>query len=287
MKFRRFVSALLFAAGCALLFVSLLAYALNYLSSPQIALFRESFFTPSDQPAVQLINRAMQLVMAQHWQTAAVGILVASAGLLMMNRFSRKPMAWMAEDEKSLQQEVPTPEPAPERTPEQSNPFATDVYNQRIQLQMKKARPAFPLPSEPILERNSIETVQPEAFADEPAEADETMDDAPYVSYRFRAEAQAVEAQADEPSQSGSRMLTRPIPEEDFEPVDDEQALFAFQPLPVPDEEPACGDAPETPAAMPEESPAAQPPLTPPPSPPSLRIRSTMGRHGNRKTNFS
>lgn len=274
MKFRRFLSGLIFAAGCILLFISLLAYVLSYASLPQLEVLRDSFYSQSDHAVIDLINRFMRLAIAQHWQTAAAGILLTAAGIVLMNHFSRARKAMR----QSVIEENPAPSTAPcdaeetVRIHEKNNPFAVDVYNQRMKDQAD-SKPAFELPSTPILERNAIEEVPLPQSIPEPENND------PYFSPRFPFESRAVETEAETPSPSGSWILKRTPVEMEDPPAFTELSM-------EPESEPLPAPEPELPAETlpPFENPEPVP--APPEGMPTLRIRSTMGRHGNRKTNF-
>jgi len=192
MKFRRFLSGLLFGLGCATAFIGLLAVVLPSIQNPQLQLVLSSFELEASHPLVNLINRWMRFSLQQNWRMLYLGILIAGAGAWLLLHFTpAKP--WHHRQAISH-----TPQTEEWHPAEESNPFAVDCYN--VQLHEKKLPEtvsAF-LHSEPILDRNPI------------AESEESgVPLQPFLSSRLAAEARAIETAVDSGSQSGNRMMIR------------------------------------------------------------------------------
>lgn len=265
MKFRRFLSSLLFGAGCALIFIGILALILPSLPNPQFKLVMASFSMPSDSTAVSMMNRFMTFAFEQGWQMVGVGALISAASAWLLIRFTPKQHKPQISPHPKTAAPAPLPYgPAPEQIHEPSNPFAVSVCNDPLFTEVQSSATSFALHAEPILERNKIEEATEAAL---PADAQ------PSFSIRLAAETRAIETQVGAPSQSGSRILVRSVYEPEHlskTPPLDESASSSI-PSPVkPDSE------------IPDKSPLLGTPA-PLPSLPS-RIRSTMG---HRSTNIS
>ena len=233
MKFRRFASGLIFGLGCAFSFLGLMAIVLPAIENPQMQLVLAGFEMTSANPLVDAINRFMRFVFAQNWRVLYLGLLVTAAGALLLLRFTPKPKA-AQEPEKA----PPAPQPVQPEPAEKPNPYARVTYHQP----QVEEKISWSFHQEPILERNVIDTPEPEPPADVQ----------PYYSPRFTYESRAMETETGAWSQSGSRILIRNTPDPIAEP--------------------------ET--VSPEPAPPSPVPAAPPTSRmTSPRIRSTMGRH--------
>ena len=243
MKFRKFLSELLFGLGCALAFIGLLTIVLPTIQNPQLQLVLSSFSMTSSNAAVSLINRFMTFALQQNWRVLYLGLLMAGTGAWLLMRFMPAP-------KKNQPIEAPAAVTAPAQSgPEKPNPFAKASVIDIPSAPEYSSKAASILHSEPILECNRIKEDEPGDF-----------DAAPYFSPRFSAESRAIETEVGLPSQSGSRILVRSA----YEPMSSE--CPATEPTPVVEPETAEGPSPvlAVPAAI---------------TPPSPRIRSTMGRH--------
>ena len=233
MKFRRFASGLIFGLGCAFSFLGLMAIILPAIENPQMQLVLAGFEMSSAHPVVDAINRFMRFVFAQNWRVLYLGLLVTAAGALLLLRFTPKPKAVQEPKEAP-----PAPQPVQPEPAEKPNPYARVTYHQP----QADEKISCSFHQEPILERNVIDTPEPEPV----------VEVQPYFSPRFTFESRAMETETGSPSQSGSRILIRNTPEPIAEPE-------IVSPEPAP----------------PSPAPAA-PPTARMTSP---RIRSTMGRH--------
>lgn len=241
MKFRRFISGLLFGLGCALSFIGLMAIVLPAIQNPQLQLVLAGFEMPSRQPVVEGINRLMRFILAQNWRVLYLGLFIAGAGAMLFLRFTPK-----TEVIKEPEPPQPAPQPVQPEPTEKPNPYAKITYHQPC---MPEHTPHSFHP-EPILERNTIDCPEPKP--------EFTADMQPYFSPRFGVESHVVETETGAWSQSGSRILIRSVPE--------------------PSAESAPEPAPEI--ALPAEEPVPPAPVARPSSlMTSPRIRSTMGRH--------
>ena len=88
MKFRRFLSGLLFGLGCALAFVGILALLLPAIPNQQLGLVLRSFSMPSDNGAVSLMNRAMSFALSNSVRVLVLGVLIAGPGAWLHIHFS-------------------------------------------------------------------------------------------------------------------------------------------------------------------------------------------------------
>lgn len=239
MKFRRFLSGLIFGSGCALSFIGLMAVILPTIDNPQLQLVLAGFQLVSVKPLVERINGFMRFVLSQSWQFFYLGLLIAGAGTLLLLRFMPKPEA--ASEPETTSSALQQTQTELENKP---NPYVKVIYHELAVTE--PARKTFR--PEPILERNVVENASTETDANETAQ--------PYFSPRFTAESRALESESGAWSQSGSRILIRAVPK------------------PAPDSTPE--DIYSKPEPVPHSSAAISQPssrMTPP------RIRSTMGRH--------
>lgn len=261
MKFRRFLSSLLFGLGCALSFVGILTLVLPAIPNPQIKLVLASFAMTSDNAAVSLINRFMTFALEANWRLLGIGMLIAAAGAWLLIHFT--PKRATAQPVSQPHTAVPFPKAVEAPLESAPNPFAVGTYNDHLPEKLQSSRTSPLLSPEPILERNPIES-------SEGASDRETTDEKPFYSARLETESRAIETELGSPSQSGSRILIRSV----FEPP-----APAATPLTKPDDEPPAS-APE-PAAPPAASvnSSSLPPFSP-------RIRSTMGRHSTNISKF-
>lgn len=279
MKFRRFLSGLLFGIGCALAFAGLLALLLPMISNQQLKLVLNSFSMPSDNGAVTLMNRAMSFALANSWRVLSLGAIIAAVGAWLLVHFTPvqrpAPCKPVQPPAAPPPESMPQPEPEPVFTPapEPVNPFAAAAYSDHLPARPRGAAKTFVVHAAPMLEKNRIEESNPlPAEPLQPAEAEAQ----PYRYARFSAEARAIETEADAPSQSGSRALFRNAPE----------PIAAKEPPVI--ETPAVADAP---SPLPEPAPKAAAPSAPlstpaPMAPFSPRIRSTMGQRSAARRNL-
>ena len=258
MKFRRFISGLLFGCGCALTFAGLFAAVLPTIQNRQIQLVLASFSKPSENTVVSVVNRFMTFALEQGWRMVILGLIITLAGGLLLARFHPQYQNQVQPQSPAKRTEPHYPQPQLSETPvavnEAPNPFAISFYAEAQPVQQRKAN-AFIPPSGPMLEKNTFE-MQTEIPAAVHAE--------PYYSPRFEAEVHAVQAEFSNIGQSGSRLLVRP------EPV-----AWPAEPIKEPEPAPAVPMTPVLPA--PSESKTASAPLLKP----SPRIKSTMGRHSS------
>jgi len=256
MKFRRFLSGVLFGTGCALTFVGLLAVVLPAISNQQMDLVLASFSMTSDNRGVALVNRFMSFVLEQNWRVVVLGVMIAAAGGALLAYFQPR----KAKEPAPIQMQTPpSSTPVRETLQEAPNPFAVAAYH-TPEAAIRKPVSAFHPYAAPMLERNKIES----------ADAAPAAEAVPYFSPRFEAESRAVQTSISEASQSGSRLLFRP------EPAAPEKAPEET-PVEVP---PAELSRPVPPPAAPAPKSAAEAPnVSTSLLRPSPRIRSTMGRH--------
>lgn len=263
MKFRRFLSGLLFGLGCALSFVAFLAIVLPGIDNPQLQLVVASFQMTSAHPAVQAINAFMTFAFQQNWRLLGLGLLILAVGCGLLVHFSpvRKTKTKPSNDV------LP---PAPPPASEEHNPFAHVSYPDMDPEPLAVQSPIAFHP-EPILEPNAIEERQ-DSFL---------YDVQPYFSPRLTAESRAIEADAGLPSQSGSRILVRSI----CDPIPAQTPVLPADP--APSEEPEASPVSKTVPlfSTAEPKPIEHPNL--PPLAPSGRIRSTMGRHHSTNANLN
>ncbi len=212
MKFRRFVSGLIFGLGCAFSFLGLMAIVLPAIQNSQLQLVLSGFEMTSEHPVAEAVNRLMRFVLAQSWRVFYMGLLMTAAGALLILRFTPKPASAVQKHQLPPEQPPFVPEPA-----EKPNPYARVSYHQPAAIQ--NAHTVFQ--PEPILERNAIDTAGPET----------AIEVQPYFSPRFGIESRAVETESGAWSQSGSRILIRSTPEPIAEPVSEDPFT---QPEPVP-----------------------------------------------------
>ena len=245
MKIRRFLSGLLFGLGVVVVFFGVLAVILPKLNNPQLALFLNSFETPSRLAIVNLINRFFQLVLQYSWQALSIGALCVVLGVALAGRTDedeeafeepedcyQRPVIEVAppiEEEPALYDTFEEPEINPFAANEPANPFAVDLLSYH----------------KPILEENRID------------------ENRPHLPSSFAGEAIAIVTESGAQSPSGARTILRtpqPIaaPSAPVSPV-------------IP--EPAIPDIPSEQHPQPASDPV--PSLQPAPS----RIRSTMGQH--------
>lgn len=266
MRFRRFLSGLLFGTGCALIFVGLIALILPLFSNSQLQLVLASFSAPSDRIAVSLMNRVVSFALLQSWRVLLLGVIMACLGAWLMNHFTprqirRRPTVYQPK----LIQPTPPPEPVPVMEPETLNPFAVASYSMPLPVRQSASCPLYH--AAPILEKNRIE----DSISEIPAAAAHE----PYVSQRFSAETKAMETETGTSSPSGSRLLRRSAYE---------------RPVQEPTDKSEDSPVPES-ASLPEEmvpratsSALSTPPVIQAPSP---RIRSTMGKPGAARRNLT
>lgn len=240
MKFRRFLSGLIFGFGCAFSFIGLIGVVLPAIDNPQMKLVVSSFNMPSEQMVINAVNRFMQFVFVQNWRVLYLGLLISAMGAMLILRFTPKVANKPEPEERPEPMSVEQPVPA-----EKLNPYARITYSS-------------PAPDEtihwahhqePILARNPIVETEEEPESEVQ----------PYFSPRFSAESRAVETETGAWSQSGSRILIRSTPLSEAELVEE----------PVPPPPPPLQPVIPSPALS----------VPPPIQPPSPRIRSTMGRH--------
>lgn len=251
MKLRRFLSGVLFGAGCAVSFIALLAIVLPQIDNPQLQLVLASFELASDHPVISGFHSFASFAIQQNWRMLYLGLMVLAAGAGLLLHFS--PAKSKASDSAPVSEASPKACAATEKP----NPYANVRY--------QEPEPLTPAPDDlkeafrarPILEKNRIEE----------AEEDTAQESAPYFSPRFAQETQAIETDSGLESQSGSRLLIR----------------NAYTP-PAPSEPPVHEEP--KPLITPERKPSSTFAPPPPVSAPSGRIRSTMGRHSARNTKF-
>lgn len=240
MKFRRFVSGLLFGLGCAFSFLGLMAIVLPAIQNSQTQLILASFEMNSSHSAINAINHFMRFVLAYSWRVFYLGLLAAGSGAMLLLRFTPKPKAV-----EEPQMSEPVPEPLQTPASEKPNPYARVTYHQPP----IEEKICWSFHQEPILRPNTIDIPEPEP----------TFEVQPYFSPRFDLESQAMETETGALSQSGSRILIRNMPECIPEPLEEPMPEFVLsKPEPV-----SSSDTPAVPTSR----------MTSP------RIRSTMGRH--------
>ncbi len=272
MKFRRFLSGLLFGLGCALIFIGILATVLPSVPNQQLQLVLGSFSLSSNNAIVQLINRAMSFALSQNWRVLLLGILATAAGALLLLHFTPK-----KQKPQSIRTEASIPAssaiasmPEAEAVPEVPNPFAVGTYLNHLPIRESKTDSSFVRYTTPILEPNRVENapVSAETVPTYDFQLDESAPEAtaPFFSNRLEAESKAIEAERSIPSQSGSSMLIRSA-------FDDSRANKAAD-VPKP-EATRSAEAVPVRTTAPLAANSAMPPFSP-------RIRSTMGRKSSR-----
>ena len=164
MKFRRFLSGLLFGFGCALTFIGILAAVLPSLANQQLKLVLASFAAPSDNAAVAAINRFMTFALSNGWRLALLGVMTAAAGGLLLYCFQPRRSS-KAAPPAAARPCRPQPVPAGRRTVhvpaaavdrEAPNPFAVASYQAHPQ-QQRRTSPPIAFHAAPMLDRNRIE----------------------------------------------------------------------------------------------------------------------------------
>jgi len=271
MKFRRFLSGLLFGLGCALIFIGILTTVLPSVPNQQLQLVLGSFSLSSDNAIVQLINRAMSFALEKNWRVLVLGILTAAAGAWLLLSFTpKKQKTQPKENEKPRPVQPPAvSEPENDIAPKVPNPFAVATYLDHLPLREARTDVSFIRHAAPILEPNRIEEaalpVLPVEDASFQMDEKNVQIPEPYFSNRLETESRAIEAERAIPSQSGSSMLIRS--------TYDEPSVSKAASLPT-IESTLTEEVPARPPA-PVSTPSAMPPFSP-------RIRSTMGRKSSR-----
>lgn len=267
MKFRRFLSGLLFGIGCALSFVAVLALLLPRVSNPQLRLVLGSFSMSSDNPAVQLINGAMRYALAQSWRVLLLGLLAAAVGACLLLHFTPKKRKPRPAVQPQAALNAAEPETDAAHSPQAPNPFAVGTYLDQLPLREPQTSVSMLVHAQPILERNRIDDPPPSpdpapVYDFDPGHEDKESSE-PYFSHCFERESKAIAAERAIPSQSGSSMLIRNV----YAPSAQRE-----EPSPIMRSEPAVSQSepPSGPAASLSAAPA-MPAFSP-------RIRSTMGR---------
>lgn len=264
MRFRRFLSGLLFGTGCALIFVGLLALILPLFSNSQLQLVLASFSAPSDRFAVNLMNRAVSFALLYSWRVLLLGVIMACLGAWLMNYFTpKRPKRHPAVYQPAPVQPPLPPEPVPAMEPEPPNPFAVASYVEPLTVHQNAASPLYH--AAPILEKNRVEeTNSPVTAAYEP-----------YIPHHLTDEAKAMEAETGTSSPSGNRVMRRSVYER---PV--QETANQTETAPIPD----SASLPNEPAPRASSSALSTPPVIQAPSP---RIRSTMGQPGAARRNLT
>jgi len=264
MRFRRFLSGLLFGTGCALIFVGLLALILPLFSNSQLQLVLASFSAPSDHFAVNLMNRAVSFALLYSWRVLLLGIIMSCLGAWLMNYFTpkrsrRHPPVYQP----APVQHTPPLEPAPTMETEVPNPFAVTSYSTPLPVRQTVSSPLYH--AAPILEKNRVEESISEASASAAYE--------PYIPQHLSAESIATETGTSSPS--GNRIMRRSAYERPVQETSDKPEVS-----PVPE----SAFPPEETVSRATSSALTTPPVIQAPSP---RIRSTMGQPGAARRNLT
>ncbi len=271
MKFRRFLSGLLFGIGCAMIFIGILAAILPHVSNQQLQLVLGSFSLSSDNALVQLINRAMSFAFLQSWRVLLFGILAAAAGAWLLLYFTpKKPKPSPIKNEAPIPSPPPT-EPLPEvQTAEKApNPFAVGTYLDHLPIRDEKNSASFIRYQTPILEPNRIGKPLTASVSSDDRNFQSSVSEStaePFFSNRFETESKAIESERSIPSQSGSSMLIRTVFDETIAGSTAEQPKISAK---------ASEDAVPVRSTVPLSASSDIPPFSP-------RIRSTMGRRSIR-----
>ena len=272
MKFRRFLSGLVFGIGCALIFIGILSAVLPSVPNLQLQLVLGSFALSSENILIRLINRAMSYALAHSWRVLLLGVLSAGAGAFLLLHFTPKKLLPSAVPKERPLPSAPFPvlEAEDAAIPQLPNPFAVGTYLDHLPLRESKAEHSFIRHAAPILELNKIEdSPMPEVSPVPAALPDRDVPNAePFFSPHFEDESRAIESERGLPSQSGSRILIRSA----FEQVTVRERYES------PKEEPAAVPLMEERTAPPAaqlSASASMPPFSP-------RIRSTMGKKSRR-----
>ena len=238
MKLRRFISALLFGAGCAMICAGLIALVISRSENQQIQLLLASFFAPAENGFVRAMNAALRFTLHSSGRVVLLGVLTAACGAGLMLYFSPRQRKRPARKRRAMPS---SPSPSAAKT---NNPFAVETH--AFPLPASKPRRTDAFRAAPTPETNGVGHT---AGADD--------EHAPYDFKRFERESRAIETESRAESQSGSRLLIR----------------TSYTPSAPSRDCPRVQSAPPLP-----DPPAAQAMPSPVSRPSSPRIRSTMGR---------
>ena len=239
MKIRRTLSGLLFALGCAVCFIGVMALILPNIDNRQLQLVLASFQAPSSSAIVTIVNRMMSFSMANSWQVIGLGVLCVLIGGGLMVKWG---------EETAPKQEAPEavfkrPDPQPDEQPSAPASAAYAVTE-------AKAEPLF---SEEVPEIHSSVLSYHTPLLEE-NRIDETR---PHLPSSFASESLAIRTEVGDYSPSGTRAILRTPPPVAVAPEPVIQQQPTPPPVLIPEEKPVTRQAEQTPS----------------------RIRSTMGQH--------